>query len=232
MQSCGLARLEADPTRGLAVPYNRWVPSFASLTVTAFLDALASPEPTPGGGTAAAMAGAMGASLLMMVAGLPKSRTGTAEERDALLAARARIATLRARLIALADEDSAAYDAVLVAFRLPKGTEEEKATRGAAVETAFRRATDSPLDTLRVVSSTLALGAIVAAGANRSAASDAGVAIGLLEAAAAGAALNVRTNLDSLKDEALVARFEADVATVGESLSKSIIAARASLRLR
>jgi formiminotetrahydrofolate cyclodeaminase len=205
------------------------MPAFSDLTVTDFLDALASAEPTPGGGTAAAVAGAIGASLLMMVAGLAKTRTGTATERDALLAARAGIAALRTRLLALADEDSAAYNAVLAAFRLPKDTAEEKAARSAAVQLAFLHATETPLDTLRVVSSTLALGAVVADGANRSAASDVGVAIGLLEAAAAGGAMNVRTNLGSLKDEALVARFETDVATINEAVVESAAAARASL---
>src|SRR5688500_19955307 len=124
---------------------------FADLTVSAFFDALASPEPTPGGGTAAAVAGGMGASLLMMVAGLTKSRSDTETARVALKEARAALSSIRDRLLALADTDAAAYNEVIAAYRLPKATDPEKAARKQAVQRTMRAATDAPLEALRVV---------------------------------------------------------------------------------
>ena len=105
------------------------VTRFADLTVAALLDALASPDPTPGGGTASAIAGAMGASLLIMVTGLAKSKTNTDDEKAALEAARLALEPLRAELMRLADADSDAFDQVMAAYRRPKATDEEKAAR-------------------------------------------------------------------------------------------------------
>lgn len=163
--------------------------------------ALASPEPTPGGGTAAAIAGAMGTSLLVMVTGLAKSKTNTDDEKAALAAARVGIEPITARLQQLADEDTGAFNAVMAAFKLPKISDEEKAARTAAIQSALKGATDTPLQTLRVCVDALQHALAVAQHGNRSAASDAGVAIGLLKAAADGAAANVRINLESLKDD-------------------------------
>jgi formiminotetrahydrofolate cyclodeaminase len=174
---------------------------FANMSVAQLMAALSSPEPTPGGGTAAAIAGAMGASLLVMVTGLAKSRTNTDDEKTALAGARAAIEPAIARLTQLADEDTTAFNAVMAAFKLPKATDEEKAARSAAIQSALRGATDTPLQTVRVCVDALHHGGVVGEHGNRSAASDAGVAIGLLKAAADGAAANVRINLDSLKDE-------------------------------
>lgn len=203
--------------------------TFADLSVTSFLDALASSEPTPGGGTASAVAGAMGASLLMMVAGLARSRNHTDEEHAALADARAGATALRSQLLALADDDAAAFDEVMAAFKRPKGTDEEKAARTAAVQAAFRRATEVPLETVRVAAATLALAEVVAESGNRSATSDVGVAVGLLEAAAAGATMNVLINLGSLKDRDVVGRVEAEVSALNEAVAKRIATARASL---
>src|SRR5215210_2943814 len=99
---------------------------FAEQPVSGFLDALSSPEPTPGGGTAAAIAGAMGVSLLMMVGGLSKSRTDAASDAVALSEARAALASLRDRLTGLADTDAEAFNQVMAAYRLPKASEQEK----------------------------------------------------------------------------------------------------------
>jgi len=185
---------------------------FAAMTVAELLAALASPEPTPGGGTAAAIAGAMGTSLLVMVAGLAKSKNNTDEEKAALANARAAIEPITARLTGLADADSAAFDAVMAAYRLPKGTDEEKAARTRAIQAALRGATAIPLETLRACAGALEHARAVADHGNRSAESDVGVAIGLLKAAAAGAAANVRINLEGLKDEGFKTAAEAETA--------------------
>lgn len=173
---------------------------FAEMTVSQFLAALASPDPTPGGGTASAVAGAMGTSLLVMVTGLAKSNTNSDDEKTALAAARGHLGPLVATLSALADADAAAFDEVMGAYRLPKASDEEKAARSAAIQKALQGATTVPLATLRACAGAMAYAGTVAACANRSAVSDVGVAIGLLEAAAAGAEANVRINLGSVRD--------------------------------
>ena len=182
------------------------------MTVGELLAALASPEPTPGGGTAAALAGAMGTSLLVMVAGLAKSKNNTDDEKAALATARAAIEPITARLIELADADAASFDAVMAAYRLPKATDEEKAARTRAIQSALKGATEVPLETLRTCTNALAHSRAVLDYGNASAESDTGVAIGLLQAAASGAAANVRMNLGGLKDEAFKAATEAETA--------------------
>ena len=174
---------------------------FAALAVSSFLDDVASPAPTPGGGTVAAIAGAMGASLMLMVAGLPRTRSNSDSERAALAEARAAILPLRDTLLVLGDRDADAYDRVTNAFRLPKGTDEERIARKAAVQEALRLATLVPRDTARAAVDVVARGKAVARYGNRAAASDVGVALAVLEAALAGAVLNMRTNLESMEDE-------------------------------
>jgi methenyltetrahydrofolate cyclohydrolase len=185
---------------------------FSDMTVAQFLAALSSPNPTPGGGTAAALAGAMGTSLLVMVAGLAKSKNNTDEEKAALATARAALEPITARLTQLADADTDAFNAVMAAYRLPKATDDEKTARSAAIQQALRGATEVPLHTLRACADALRHSRTVADVGNPSAESDVGVAIGLLNAAAAGAAANVRINLGGLKDEQFKAAAEADTA--------------------
>ena len=203
--------------------------TFGEMTVRELLDALGSSNPTPGGGTAAAIAGAMGTSLLVMVSSLPKSRHNTDEEKAALAKAREAIAPISARLTQLADADSESYDGVMAAYRLPKGTDAEKAARTTAIQAALKGATIVPLDTLRTCAGALMEARAVAACGNASAASDAGVAIALLRAAALGADANVRANLEGLKDEtfrlaiaAQAARLSADAAAAADAALKAL----------
>ncbi len=188
---------------------------FAEMTVAQFLDALSSPAPTPGGGTASAVAGAMAASLFVMVTGLAKSNTNTDDEKAALVVAKAALEPLVTTLAALADADAAAFDEVMSAYRLPKATEDEKAARSAAIQKGLQGATVVPLQTLRACAAAMAQAGTVAACGNRSAVSDVGVAIGLLEAAAAGAEANVKINLDGVRD----ARFNS---AAGDETSRLI----------
>ena len=172
------------------------------MTVAQLLAALASPEPTPGGGTAAAIAGAMGTSLLVMVSGLAKSRNNLDDEKAALETARAALEPISSKLMQLADADTEAFNQVMAAYRLPKATDQDKAARTSAIQVALRGATEVPLETLRACADALEHGRVVEQYGNQSAASDVGVAIGLLKAAAEGAAANVEINLTGLKDEA------------------------------
>ena len=180
--------------------------NYSALSLTDLLDAFASNQPVPGGGSAAALAGAVGASLFIMVAGLPKTRHGTHEEREALTAAAGRLRPLRDELASLIDRDSEAYTSVITAYRLPKSTEPEQAARRDAIATAMRSATEAPLATMRACERVMREVETISTGGAPSAASDVAVAIELLKTAARGAALNVDTNLATLNDEDYVGR--------------------------
>jgi formiminotetrahydrofolate cyclodeaminase len=202
---------------------------FHALTLAEFLDRVAAPSPTPGGGSVAAVAGAFGAALAQMVAALPRTRTNAEEERATLTALQAPLAELRTRLLALADEDSAAYDRLLAAFRLPKGSDDEKAARRAAIQAATRDATSTPLNTAEVCTQVLeALVTVVAIG-NPSASSDAEVALGLVKAAAEGAAANVRVNIDAIADDTFKAAASLRIAAVLSEVERHTAEARAAL---
>jgi methenyltetrahydrofolate cyclohydrolase len=181
------------------------MPAFAEMSVAQLLEALSSPNPTPGGGTASAIAGAMGSSVLVMVASLAKSKNNTDAEKAALAKARELLMPLTTHLTQLADADARAFDQVMAAYRLPKNSDQEKTARTQAIQSALQGATTVPLDTLRACADALTHARVVAEHGNRSAASDAGVAIGLLRAAANGAHANVQINLDGIKDEAFKA---------------------------
>lgn len=178
--------------------------AFAGQTVSAVLGHLAAPTPSPGGGVAAALAGAMGAALGEMCAALPRTRRGGADERARLVDAARDLAAHRARLVALADDDGDAVRALMAASRLPSDSEPERAARREALGEATRRATRVPLDTVRTCAAALDRLREVAAHGARVAASDVQVAIGLLKTSADGAASNVRANLQLLDDEAWV----------------------------
>ena len=199
------------------------------MTVAQLLAALASPNPTPGGGTAAAIAAALGTSLLVMVGGLTKSKNNTDDEKAALAKARAAIEPIGARLTKYAAADTDAFNAVMAAYRLPKSTDDEKAARTRAIQDALRGATVVPLETLRAAAEALDHGRAVAEHGNRSAASDVGVAISILKAAADGAAANVRTNLESLKDEGFVSKTEAETARLSQQAAAHAAAAMQSV---
>src|SRR5262245_46872482 len=179
---------------------------YSRLTLTDLLDSFASNQPVPGGGSASALAGAVGTSLLIMVAGLPKTRHGTHEERDALTAAAGRLRPLRDELASLIDRDSEAYTSVITAYRLPKSSEFEQSVRRDAIDAAMRAATDAPLATMRACERVMREAQTISTGGAPSAASDVAVAIELLKTAARGAALNVDTNLATLHDEEYLAR--------------------------
>lgn len=179
---------------------------YSHLSLAQLLDAFASNQPVPGGGSAAALAGAIGASLLIMVAGLPKTRHGTDEERSALTAAAARLRPLRDELASLIDRDSEAYTSVINAYRLPRSTDAEQAARRDAIDEAMRTATEAPLATIRACERAMREAEVIASSGAASASSDVAVGIELLKTAARGAGMNVDTNLAAVKDAEYVQR--------------------------
>lgn len=173
------------------------------MTVGEFLDALASSLPTPGGGSASALAGAMGAALAAMVARLSKGKGGDdmAFERSAQAADRS-----KTWLATLASEDARAFDGVLRALRLPRGSDQEKQARQRAVQEAFRGAAEVPLRVMRQAVDVLKLLPDLARTGNPNTVSDAAVGALLADAAVRGAFHNVEINLASIKDAAFAGR--------------------------
>jgi formiminotetrahydrofolate cyclodeaminase len=171
-------------------------------SVAELLAAFQSPVPTPGGGSASALAGAIGASLVAMVAGLPTSRATTTEDHARLEGARRRCLELASELTALVDRDSDAYELVVRAYRRPKATDEEKTARSAAIQEALRVAIAAPLDVMRACAAAIGQAPIVSSLGNASASSDVLVGVELLRAALRGARLNVEINLETVKDPA------------------------------
>jgi formiminotetrahydrofolate cyclodeaminase len=191
---------------------------YSRLTVSELLDAFASNQPVPGGGSASAVAGAMGASLFIMVAGLPKTRHGTDEERAALTEAAARLRPLRDELASLIDRDSQAYASVINAYRLPRSTDAEQAARRVAIDEAMRTATETPLATVRACERVMRDAETIASSGAASAASDVAVGIELLKTAARGAGLNVDTNLALLKDAEYVSRVSQELRDLEQAI--------------
>jgi len=146
-------------------------------------------------------------ALLIMVASMQKAGTTASVE---LAAAAARLRPLRDALTSLIDRDGDAYTSVIDALRLPKGSDAQAVVQRQAFESAMREATEAPLEVMRMCRLALADALIVAAQGRRSAASDVGVAIELLRAAARGASMNVDTNLPALNDTAYVDRVRTE----------------------
>jgi formiminotetrahydrofolate cyclodeaminase len=199
-------------------------------SVRDLLTAFSSPDPTPGGGSAAALTSAVGASLLMMVTGLPKTRTGTDGERAALAPAAPALARIRQELTEAIDADTAAYDQVVAAYKRPKGSTEEQAARKDAIQRALRAATDVPLGVVRLSAAALEQAKTVAAHGHRAAASDAGVAVALLRAGLRGARLNIEANVGSLSDAAYVDAVRAETVQVSDEAGRVADEADALLR--
>jgi formiminotetrahydrofolate cyclodeaminase len=202
---------------------------FSTMAAIDLIDAFASNDPVPGGGSASALAGAVGTALLIMVAAMPRTRSGTPEETADLAEVEARLRPLRNELTALIDRDSDVYGVVVAARRLPRNTDAEKTARLAAIQAGTRTATEVPLDTMRACRNALQGAVVVAANGNRHAASDVGVAIELLMAGLKGAALNVEINLGGLTDQAFVAGARAERQELERAAAADADAARAAL---
>ncbi|HET6380363.1 MAG TPA: cyclodeaminase/cyclohydrolase family protein [candidate division Zixibacteria bacterium] len=207
--------------------------SLTQLPVSELLARLATRDPVPGGGSAAALAGATGAALVSMVVELTSGRPEAADREERLRDIGRESAERRATLERLAEEDADAYRAVIEARRLPRSTDEEKAARQTALNTATRRATEVPLRTAQAAARVVELAREIAVIGNRHAVSDAGVAALLAAAAVRGAALNVRINLPYLPvGEPLAERARAELerleplALVGERAVMGIVQRR------
>jgi formiminotetrahydrofolate cyclodeaminase len=179
-----------------------------NLRLSQFLEDLASEKPTPGGGSASALAGALGAALVAMVCRLTIGRKSYAEVEGQMREILSRAEALRHDLVGLAEEDARAYEAVAAALALPRSSADEKAVRRAVLQRALLGASEVPLRTAEACREVLRLAVPVARRGNRNAVSDAGGAALLAAAGLRGALLNVSINLASLEDPGVKASLE------------------------
>jgi formiminotetrahydrofolate cyclodeaminase len=175
--------------------------SIAEQTVDAFLAAVASDAPTPGGGAVAGVAGATGAALIGMVAGLTVGKTGYEEVDERMRELIRESGAARAEFLALADADAHAFDGVMAAFRMPKETDDQKAARSAAIQEGYADAAQVPLGTARRAVEVMGLAEDATAMGNPQAASDGLSGATSLYCAALCAIANVEINAAALKDE-------------------------------
>lgn len=181
-----------------------------------FCNALASKEPAPGGGSAAAMSAAMGIGLTAMVANLTIGKKKYAQFDEVMKDILAKSAKLQEELVAAIDNDTAAYNGVSAVFAMPKETDEEKAGRAAAMEAALKAATLVPFEVMGLCDAALTLTESAVGRSNTNCASDLGVAAVTLGAAMKGAWMNVLINLGGIKDADFAQKIKAE----GEALVK------------
>jgi len=175
--------------------------SFQEMSLTNFSEVLASGAPTPGGGSASALSGALATGLAAMVARTTAASKKFADRAGQMNQVATEADRLRDEFLALVDEDARAFDQVMAAFRMPKETLEQQAARSQAIQQAYRAAVEPPMRVCTRSLRVLELALQVAEQGNPSAASDAGVAALLAATALEGGALNVQINLGSIKDD-------------------------------
>jgi glutamate formiminotransferase/formiminotetrahydrofolate cyclodeaminase len=196
-------------------------PRLGSATLRQFVDVLSTASPTPGGGSVAALCGSLGAALAAMVANLTVGKKGYEDYDEEMRRIAAVGQALKDELLAAVDRDSAAYDGVMGAMRLPKKTPEEQAARKVAVERANKDATAVPLEVMRAAAKVAELCDGVADQGFRPSLSDAGVAAAAARAAGIGAYLNVRINLGNLEDRPWAAEVAAESLALRDRTVKS-----------
>jgi formiminotetrahydrofolate cyclodeaminase len=175
--------------------------SYVHGTIESYLDRLAGAEPEPGGGSVAALVGALGAGLVTMVTNLTLGKEKFAEVQDAVAEIKTGSEKLRGELAELVTLDARAYRAVAVAMKLPRDTESQKEERGLVLQAALVGAAEVPLRVAEAAAEVARLSLPAAEKGNVNAVSDAGVAVLLADAAAQSAALNVKINLAWITDE-------------------------------
>jgi len=169
-----------------------------------FLDDLASAAPTPGGGSAAAIMGAMGAALTSMVCNLTIGKKGYEQFDAPMQQALDQAEALRTRLTTMISEDVQAFETLMAAYQLPRASDEDKRRRGEAIQAGLKLATDVPLSCAVACAELIDLTQRIAMMGNKAVISDAGVAVLAAHAALRSAALNVDINVPSIKDAEFV----------------------------
>lgn len=202
------------------------------LSVTTFLDQLADGTPTPGGGAAAAVAGALGAALASMVCQFTLGRDEFASVQSEIDELLTEAEAARAALELAAEQDATAYGRVVAARRLPRGSDAERAARAAAIQAAARQAAREPLEAARVAARLLDVCSRLAELGNPRLLSDVEVAAMLSLVSLRGAAVNVEANLPSLQDDPFVPEAQVELRRLLADRDAQVEALRARIRHR
>jgi formiminotetrahydrofolate cyclodeaminase len=204
----------------------------ASLTVERFLDVLGSDAPTPGGGAAGAVSGAIGAALIAMVGRLTVGKQGFEDVEDRMRALIERADAARLAFLDLADRDAHAFDGVMVAFKLPKETDEDKAARSAAILAGYEHAASVPLEIAQAAVDLMELAEDATSSGNPQAASDGVSGAAHLYCAAICAIANVEINTAALKDESRRTTLLDEVAALRGRADQSVRESQTAFQLR
>jgi len=186
----------------------------ADLSIKEFLAKTASGSPVPGGGSVAAMSAAIAASLTEMVANLTIGKKGYEATEEQMKGIAKDAAEYRNKLVKNIDRDSDAYNDVLAAFRLPKGSEQEENIRKQAIQDTFKNASLVPLDVAKNAFKIIELAELVVKHGNKNAVTDGAVAVMMARTAVLSALYNVKINLSSIKDKNFVERIRKDVTSL------------------
>ncbi len=195
-------------------------PALVDMTLRAFADELSMDSPTPGGGSVAALCGALAAALAAMVANLTVGKKGYEPVCEDMIATAARGQALKDGLLEAVDRDTRAFNKVMEAFRLPKTTPEQAEEKDRAIEEANKEATLVPLDVLERSVEAVGLAKAAAAKGNKNSVSDAGVAGLVGQAAGEGAYDNILINLGAIRDAAFTAQVRKRAAGFKKALDK------------
>jgi formiminotetrahydrofolate cyclodeaminase len=201
-------------------------------SIDQFLDDLASGAPTPGGGSAAAIMGAMGAALVSMVCNVSFGKTGCEAAEPELRNMLVKSEELRRRLAAMVAEDIAAFDGLMAAYKLAKSSEEKKSRRAATIQSSLVRATEVPLECARACSEVVGMARRAADLGYKHVISDVGVGVAAADAALRSAALNVFINAPSLKDRGFAASALAEVERLAAASAADAEATYAAVRIK
>ena len=233
IESMGLSNLKEFKPEEKVVEYileaeeQKSVKKLVDMTCAAFAEETASESPAPGGGSISAYMGALAAALGTMVANLSSHKAGWDDRWEFFSCWAEKGMAVMNELLALVDEDTAAFNRIMDVFGMPKGTAEEKAARAAAMEVATLYATEVPLRTMKAAYKAFEVVRAMAVEGNPNSVSDAGVGALAARSAVMGACLNVRINAAGLKDRAAAERLvdEAmEIQALAQQAEKEILA--------
>lgn len=200
-----------------------------NMTISEFAASTASKSPVPGGGSMSALCGGLSAALVEMVSNLTIGRKKYIAVEDQMKEVQPQAAALQNQLLDLIEEDSAAFNLVMDAYRLPKDTQEQKTERSAAIQKALKTAAEVPMQVADAAYQVIQLSKIVVEKGNTNAVTDGLVSAMMARTAVMGALLNVRINLGSIKDDDYVQlmaqkadQYEHDVNEIESNLLQSV----------
>ena len=192
----------------------------ASMKINVFISELASNSPAPGGGSVAALSGALGAALSSMVCNLTIGKDKYVDVQNEIKSVLVKSEKIRNRLTELIDEDTNAFNDVMKAFKMPKETDQQMKKRTNAIQDGYKVAANVPLDTAKTCTEILDLALIVAKKGNQNSITDAAVSAIMAKAGVESAILNVKINLSSIKDEKFVKKVKSEIISIAKQTNK------------